>query len=460
MNPRGAASAIFATGNGVTAGEAKIPWGFAEFFVIAQTAIPAVLYLPGTQPFRFYLRVASFGVALVMLARWAATAKGQTTRTHPAQPWAIAVLALVALMILHPMTSSTLAGVAQLALYAAVIAPFFWTPSLVKGPDHLARLMALLLICNGINAVVGVLQVYDPGRWMPPEMSRLVTEGSIGLGAVTYTGPNGRLIVRPPGLFDNPGAVAGPGMYAALLGLVFGISSIAMWKRAGAVLLSFAGIAAIYLSQVRISLIVAILMFATYAGLLTLQARAARATKFASVAALIVIVSFSFARVLGGESVAMRTATLFEQDPVSLYSASRGGQLVYTFDDILARFPLGAGLGRWGMIAMYYSGSADPSAEGLWAEIQLTGWAIDGGVPLLLLYIGALVVTLVTELRVARSHPNAKVRACASVIFAANFGTSAMIFSFTPFVTQIGLQFWFLAGALQGIAPVGRSAER
>ena len=80
--------------------------------------------------------------------------------------------------------------------------------------------MTLLLVCNGVNACVGVLQVYDPGRWMPHEMSRIVTESAFGLGAVTYQGPNG-LIVRPPGLFDNPGAVAGPGMYAALLGLVF-----------------------------------------------------------------------------------------------------------------------------------------------------------------------------------------------------------------------------------------------
>jgi hypothetical protein len=27
-----------------------------------------------------------------------------------------------------------------------------------------------------------------------------------------------------------------------------------------------------------------------------------------------------------------------------------------------------------------------------------------------------------------------------------------LIFSFTPFVTQIGIQYWFLAGALHGVA--------
>jgi hypothetical protein len=55
---------------------------------------------------------------------------------------------------------------------------------------------------------------------------------------------------------------------------------------------------------------------------------------------------------------------------------------------------------------------------------------------------------LLSERRLAVSDSDAKVRACAAVVLAANFGTAALIFSFTPFVTQIGLQFWFLAGAV------------
>ena len=70
---------------------------------------------------------------------------------------------------------------------------------------------------------------------------------------------------------------------------------------------------------------------------------------------------------------------------------------------------------------------------------------------LLVLCLGALAVTLASQVHVARHDPDAKVRACASVALAANVGTAALIFSFTPFVTQIGVQFWFLAGALHGI---------
>jgi hypothetical protein len=428
----------------------KERWGFPEFFVVSQTFIPALLYFPGTQPFRLYIRIASFVISFATLLWWA-IAVAKTSRSHPAQPWIFAAMAYIVVMFFHPLTSSTFAGLAQFVLYLSVIAPIFWAGTFVRTPERLARLMALLLICNGLNAVVGVLQVYDPGRWMPPEMSRVMTESVYGLGTVTYRGPDGRMIVRPPGLFDTPGAVAGPGMYAALLGLVFATSAIAFWKRLAAIGASFAGIAAIYLSQVRVSLVVSMLMLASYFSLLLVQERRARAVAFGGAAVAIVIATFSFALVLGGESIAERTFTLFAQDPLTLYSGSRGGQLSYTFGELLQKYPLGAGLGRWGMIAVYFGNGGKPGAEPLWVEIQVAGWAIDGGIALLILYIGALAVTVMTDVRVARTHPDARIRACASVVLAANLGTAALIFTFTPFVTQIGLQFWFLAGALHGL---------
>jgi hypothetical protein len=436
-----------------TAIRALPPWGLAEFFIVSQTAVPAVLYLPGTQGVRLYVRVASFAISLAFLA-WA-LGKTRTRRPHPAQPWLLASLVYVAAMLAHPSTSSTLGGIAQLVLYASVMAPLFWAPSIVRNADHLARLMTLLLVCNGLNAFVGVMQVYDPGRWMPQEMSRIVTGSVFGLDTVSYMGPNG-LIIRPPGLFDNPGAVAGPGMYAALLGLVFATSASSLWQRAAALGASFAGVAAIYLSQVRVSLVVLAIMMATYVAVLTLHRRSRRAIAFGMVAGGLVLATFVFAVGLGGESIVERTMTLFAQDPVTLYSASRGGQLVYTFDDLVVAYPLGAGLGRWGMISTYFGGSQPP----LWAEIQIAGWAIDGGVPLLLLGVGAAGIALLALWRLALSDANAKVRACAAVILAANLGTAALIFSFTPFVTQIGLQFWFLAGAVHGIASRTPDAPR
>jgi hypothetical protein len=123
--------------------------------------------------------------------------------------------------------------------------------------------------------------------------------------------------------------------------------------------------------------------------------------------------------------------------------------LSYTLSELLYEFPLGAGLGRWGMAGGYF-GSRDVST--LWAEIQITGWMIDGGPVLVFMYLGGLVATAASQFRLAlwRAHP--RVAACAAVVFAANLGTAVMVISYTPFVAQIGIQYWFLAGALHGVA--------
>ena len=225
-------------------------WGFAEIFIISQTALPALLYLPGSQAFRLPIRFSAFAISLAAFAWYQIESSTQAPRS-PMQPWVAGVMALLGVMLFHPETSSLVGGLAHMAVYFAVLAPLFWAPEFVKSPEQISRLLWILLLCSGANAVVGVLQVYNPDRWLPPEFSRIVTATAEGMGAVTYTGMNGQRIVRPPGLFDTPGAVAGPAMFAALLGLVFAVSAIPVWKRALSLAIAGAGLAAIYLSQVR-----------------------------------------------------------------------------------------------------------------------------------------------------------------------------------------------------------------
>ena len=421
-------------------------WGFAEFFVVSQTALPALLYLPGTQSFRLGIRFSAFAISLAAFA-WYFLRPVRGT-AHPAIKGVIAVMFLMGVMLGHPLTPSTVGGLAHIAVYFAVLAPVFWAPALVRSPERFARLMGLLLICSGVNSVVGVLQVYDPQTWMPAELSRVITEGAVGLGPVTYIGVNGQTVIRPPGLFDTPGSVAGPGMFAALLGAVFGLSAIPAWQRLGAFILAAAGVAAIYLSQVRVSLVILVMMIAAYAAVLFWQRRAAKATVFGGLAAGMIVISFLVAVTLGGESVVARVMSLFADDPVSVYYRARGAQLDYTLSEMLYEFPFGAGLGRWGMAAGYFGQSNLPS---LWAEIQLTGWMIDGGIVMIALYGGTLIYASMCDARVALRTSAPRVAACAAVVFAANLGTFVMIISFTPFVTQIGIQYWFLAGALQGV---------
>jgi hypothetical protein len=434
----------------VAASAPRWSFGFAEFFVISQTALPALLYFPGTQGIRLYIRIAPFAISLAAFAWYQIESTTQTSRSA-VQPWIAGIMSLLAVMLFHPETSSLTAGLAHMAVYFAVMAPLFWAPEFVKTPDQLARLIWLLLLCSGANAVVGVLQVYNPARWMPAEFSRVMTATEAGLGAVTYYGAHGERIVRPPGLFDTPGAVSGPAMFAALFGLVFAVSAAPFWKRTMSLGIAGAGLAAIYLSQVRVSLVTTIAMFVTYVLVAFRQGRGARASQFAVLASAIVFGSLTLAIALGGQSIAERVSSLFAADPLSVYSGARGSQLSFTFYDLLFQYPIGAGLARWGMAAMYF-GSSNPNSPSIWAEIQFTGWMIDGGALMVALYGGALVVTAIMQYRLAISATDPKLAICAVVILAANLGPAIMIVSFTPFVSQVGIQYWFLAGALHGVA--------
>jgi hypothetical protein len=240
--------------------ERLLPQGFIEWFVVALTAIPAMLYLPGSQAYRLPLRIGAYAIALVGFAVWWFDRGAQREVKHPAQRWLLFVTLYLSLMIFHPLTSGLLAGLAQTALYAAIFCPVFWAPAFVDRPRQIVRILAILLVCNGINSVVGVLQVYDPDTWMPSQLSLSLSRTA--LQSATYMGPDGRPIMRPPGLFDTPGAVCGAGTMAALLGLVFALERFVWWKRAAALMFSLAGISAIYLSHVRANFVVTLGMMA------------------------------------------------------------------------------------------------------------------------------------------------------------------------------------------------------
>lgn len=434
---------------GVTA-PARVKWGFAEIFIISQTALPALLYLPGSQVFRLPIRFSAFAISLGAFAWYQVESTTQAPRSKM-QPWIAAIMSLLALMLFHPETTSLVGGIAHMAVYFAVMAPLFWAPEFVKTPEQIARILWILLLCSGANAIVGVLQVYDPVRWLPAEFSRIVTATEEGLGAVTYIGAQGQRIVRPPGLFDTPGAVAGPAMFAALLGLVFAVSAIPVWKRALSLGVAGAGLAAIYLTQVRVSLVATVVMMTVYTVTALRQGRAARATQFGILAGGVVVLGLSIAVALGGAAITDRVNSLFAADPLTVYKGARGTQLSYTFFELLFQYPLGAGLGRWGMAAAYF-GTTNPNSPPIWAEIQVTGWMIDGGVLMIFVYAGAILTTTITQWRIAQATHFPRLAVCAAVILAAGIGPAIMVISFTPFVAQIGVQYWFLAGALHGVA--------
>jgi hypothetical protein len=430
--------------------ESLKPNGLAEWFALGLTLLPALLFIPGSQPYRLPLRVGAYAISLYAFTLWWFDRAGRKEGKHPAERYLLLVLAVLGFALAHPLTNSLQAGFAQILLYFAIFCPLFWARGYVTTRRQLVRIVLILALCNGINSIVGVLQVYNPDQWMPRELSGVYSTNRDILNAASYMGPNGRMIVRPPGLFDTPGAVCSAGTIAALFGLILFLEPLATWKRIFAISMAVAGLAAIYLSHVRVSLVITIGMMAMYLGMMATQRQTKRVAGFSILAVAIVVGAFSLATALGGDSITDRFSTLLEEDPRELYYRSRGMSVQYAFENLLTEYPLGAGLARWGMMHYYFGNPGRLDSTEVFAEVQPNAWLLDGGVFLLTFYSLALIITATYDLKLVRSLANREDRLWSSAIIAANFGTLALVFSFVPFGTAAGMQFWFLEGALHG----------
>src|SRR5207302_9821066 len=116
---------------------------------------------------------------------------------------------------------------------------------------------------------------------------------------------------------------------AGAFGLCFFVSKLKWWQRVVAVGWATLGLMAIYLSQVRTSLLIVVGTVAVYAGVVwILQKRPDRAGVIIITATGVIVLALSYSVLLGGNTVAERMATLFEDDPISVYyNARRGDQL-------------------------------------------------------------------------------------------------------------------------------------
>jgi hypothetical protein len=428
-------------------------WNFAEWFAVSQTLLPALLYLPGSQPFRVPIRMSCYGITLVALVYLWRNRTG--LRQHPSVKWLVLSMAYLGLMMLHPTTNSVSSGLAQIGIYFSVLAPVIWAPKLVESPARLERILWLLLICNGMSSVVGVLQVYDPDRWMPAEFSSVQLASQWGLGNVSYQGPDGRTIIRPPGLGDAPGAVAFAGILALFLGLVFVVTSRTFFRRGAALILAGFGAASVFLTMVRASFLIGLLMIACYLYLQVRQGRIATAATVAGLCVGTISVALLGAIALGGENILYRFSTVLEAAPADFYYENRGMELLHAFYELLPEYPFGAGLGRWGMMYAYFGDPSNQYSPTIWAELQWSAWIVDGGIVLVLLSAAALLAATMHGLRFAIRSMDGRARALAAIIVSINLGLLALTFSYPIFASSMGIQFWFLAGSLHGVLQHG-----
>src|SRR5207249_372566 len=130
--------------------------------------------------------------------------------------------------------------------------------------------------------------------------------------------------------------------------------------------------------------------------------------------------------------------------------------LEYTLNHQVAEYPFGAGAGRWGMMSYYF---ADPAAL-IWAEIQWTGWLLDGGIPLVLAQTVAMLLVVYSNVRLIRRLQPGPLLFWAALILGMSIGVIASTFNNCGFSTTIGLVFWLLNAALMQAVHVESLGKR
>ncbi len=412
-------------------------------FIAVQILCQLALLVEALAPLRVVFRIFSFGASLGMLV----LVPGRSMR-HPALPFVLAAMAFTTLNIFHPETGSYLAAGAQLGIQFSVMVPLLWVTRLRMDAAAFRRTLALLFLFNAASAAVGVLQVYFPGQFQPTLSSVVANLGENYNQSLQFEVAGGQRIFRPFGLTDTPGGAATGAFYSVLLGAGFLISSKRGVIRALSVGGIFLGIVSLYLCQVRATAVMLLVCLLAIAGVLALNGRLMRMTKLVLVVGGFAIAGFGWAVTLGGDAITQRWGSLVEAEAGEVYYNNRGYFLEGSIGYFLPEYPLGAGLGRYGMANAYFG---DRSQRSLWAEIQWTAWIFDGGIPVLVLYPLGLIVSLIWALRLAFLRDDAhEFWLWGTILVGYNLGAIAITFSYPFFLSQSGMVFWLLNAALFG----------
>lgn len=395
---------------------------------------------------RVIFRVASFGASLLLLVLMP-----RRGWRHPATKSALWALAILIVSVLHPTTNTLLSGTAHAALYLAILAPLFWVPRLQIDVAAFRRIIFIFWGFHTLSAAAGVLQVYFPGQFQPSLSPIYAAKDPLYLEALKITTVSGQLVFRPMGFTDIPGGAAVSGFYAVLFAMGLLLTDRRTWPKVASVVSMILGMMVLYLSQVRSALAVTAICALVFAAILAWRRDLARLSVLATVLAIVTLGSFALAVSVGGESVTSRLSTLVAEDPGEVYHANRGVFLEETLEELLPLYPWGAGLGRHGMINTYFGDNSAPDRSAIWVEIQWTAWLLDGGVPLILVYVAMLLVTFWTAWGIARRRTSGSYEDLpfwGAMLLAYNIGALAWTFSYPIFMSQTGLEFWLLNAAL------------
>jgi hypothetical protein len=436
--------------------EGPRPAPLIQWFVVTLLLCQVALLVQEFSGVRLVFRAVAFGGSLALLA----AVRGRRRARHPAYTLGGLTLLVVAIAVFHPDTTNLTAGAAQAVLYSSVMAPVFWVPRMRIDTRVLRQTVLILWTFHTLSAALGVLQVYYPGSFQPPVSSIIASKGKGYMQSLMITTASGVRVFRPMGLTDIPGGASISGLYAVLFGAGFFVTRRTWWWMGAAIASMSLGMTVLYLSQVRAVLVMTGIALAVLVAILARRGDMARLAMLGTVAGAVFAGGYVVAMAMAGPSVARRMASLTANRPGAVYYSERGHFLADAFNRLLPEAPFGRGLGHWGMAATYF-GKNDPNP--VWVEIQWAGWIVDGGAPLLILYLIAIAAALWMAWKVAsgREPPSEPdLPFWGAVVFAHGVGAFALTFSYPIFLSQPGMEFWLLNACLFAAARQAYGVER
>lgn len=437
-------------------------WSWAEVFVALQLILGLVLFLPGAQTYRTVVRALPYVASGAALVYYFRNATGEPLTAS--SKWLVASLGLLVVNLLHGSTH-WVAGIGQIVFQLCIAAPAFWMGRAVRSEQHLMRVVWVLFVASALSSALGVLQVYYPATFLPREFSALAQSlNPEAIRSLTYIGADGREIIRPPGFSDMPGGAAVAGLTTMILGLALAIRrGQRVIVVAGCLLAAAVGMTALYFTQVRSLSILAVASAGVFCLLRFRQGRTADGAITLAAGVVLVLGAYAWAVAVGGEALSNRFSPLVSDGVLRTFDENRGLFLRYTLAETLYDFPLGAGLGRWGMMNVLFGDPTLWQAPPIHVEIQATGWLLDGGVPMWLLYGGAILMALRTSYRVAVHAPSTSLQDVATLVLCMQITIFGLCFTGPMFNTQLGVLFWAvtggLFGAVMGAADQSRTGE-
>jgi hypothetical protein len=414
---------------------------WAWLFVLVQIGCQLGLLVESLGALRVLMRSAAFGASILFLLLVPGA-----TRRHPAHVWLLACLAVVGLSVFHPATNTPLGGIAHAMLYLAVAAPVFWVCRLRLTVPMFRRVILALWLFHTASAAVGVLQMYYPGRFQPNVSANIANMGVMA-DAYKIRLADGQMVWRPMGLTDTPGGAASAGLYAVIFGLGVVLAYPGLLRVVGIAGIGV-GLFCLYMSQVRSLLVMAGICSVTLVGVLMWRGEVRRLLGVALVLPVVFVGAFQWAARVGGDETVQRVNTLVEDRATEVYGRNRGHFLEHTLTELLPEYPFGAGLARWGMMRNYFGDEGNTISPLIYVEIQWTGWLVDGGVLLMLLYPLAVLITCRASLKVALGTLPGSMPLWGALLFALNMATVAVTFNYPLFIGQGGMESWFLNGCL------------